>query len=328
MDTPLVRRKLLTSLALVSPGLIWSAYLAVRRAAMALLYKPAALPESQVLRDIQYHAHSNDKKHRLDLFIPDGSDWPIMIFVHGGGLASGDKSLRVGGDDVYGNIGRFYASEGIGVAVINYRLQPGVSWREQVDDVARATAWIFANAEEYGGDPNRIFIAGHSAGAHLAARIALDSKALGQFGLSPCILSGIIAVSGAGFDLADEQTYELGHKLRRYEARFRCGDPTDNWKKEASPIAYVACGAPPFLILYADRESKSLQRQSQLLHQALQQKEIPSQLLVVPKQNHSRIVLTLSRSDKTSAPAILRFIRETPGRQPIDRQPLDLAACG
>src|SRR2546421_6636144 len=145
MDAPLVRRKLLTSLALVSPGLIWSAYLGVRRAGMALLYKPVALPEKQVLSDITYHADSQDKKHRLDLFIPDGSDWPIMIFVHGGGLASGDKSLRVGGDDVYGNIGRFYASEGIGVAVIHYRLQPGVTSPEQVEDVGPATAWSFAN---------------------------------------------------------------------------------------------------------------------------------------------------------------------------------------
>jgi len=135
-------------------------------------------------------------------------------------------------------------------------------------------------------------------------------------------------VSGAGFDLGDEQTYELGQKLRCYETRFRCGDPTDNWKKEASPITYAACGAPPFLILYAEGESKSLQRQSQLLHQALLEKEIPSELLVVPKQNHSRIVLTLSRPDKTSAPAILRFVRETPERQPLDRQSLDLAACG
>src|SRR2546423_5678759 len=114
MDAPLVRRKLLTSLALVSPGLIWSAYLGVRRAGMALLYKPVALPEEQVLRDITYHTESQDKKHRLDLFIPQGgAGWPIMIFVHGGGLASRDKSLRVGGDVFYGNIRRFYPWEGI-----------------------------------------------------------------------------------------------------------------------------------------------------------------------------------------------------------------------
>jgi acetyl esterase/lipase len=239
-----------------------------------------------------------------------------MVFVHGGGLCAGDKSLRVGGADVYGNIGRFYASRGIGVAVLNYRLQPKVSWREQVEDVAQATAWVYSHAGTYGGNATRLFIAGHSAGAHLAARIALDPNPLRQLGLSPAILNGVVAVSGAGFDLSDVKTYELGHKLCHYEARFRCGDPTENWKKEASPITYAGAGAPPFLILYPEGEDKSLQRQSQLLHETLQAKKVPSQLVVVPGQNHCRIVLSLSRPDKMSAVAVLDFIA---GHKAIDK---------
>jgi len=117
-------------------------------------------------------------------------------------------------------------------------------------------------------------------------------------------------VSAAGLDLGDMKTYELGHKLCDYETRFRCGDPTENWKGEASPITYVAPGAPPFLILYAEGERKSLQRQSQLLHEALGRHGVRSDLVVVPGQNHCRIVLTLSRADKTSAPAILHFIKD------------------
>ncbi len=212
--------------------------------------------------------------------------------------------------DVYGNIGRFFASQGIGVAIINYRLQPHVTWREQVQDVAQATAWVFRNIENYGGNGAHLFLGGHSAGAHLSARVALDSQPLTKLGLSPCILGGVIAVSGAGYDLADDQTYELGQKLRKYEARFCCGDRTDTWKKEASPISYTSCCAPPFLILYAEKETKSLRRQSHLLHNALRQHGAQSQVVVVPRQNHCRIVLTLSRPDKTSAPAIMRFIRE------------------
>lgn len=315
MESPIGSRRVLASLLLVSPGLLFSAYLAARRAAVALLYKAAMLPEQQVLRDIPYRPDSDNEKHRLDLFRPEGSNWPILIFVHGGGLACGDKCLRVGGADVYGNIGRFYASQGIGVAVINYRLQcygSGVTWRDQVNDVAHAVAWIYSQIENYGGDRSRIFIGGHSAGAYLSARVALDPKPLAQFGLSPRILSGVVAVSGAAFDLADERTYELGHRLCRYEARFGCGDPTDNWKREASPINCVASGAPPFLILYASDESKSLQRQSQLLHEALERNQVPSQLVIVPGQNHCRIVLTLSRPDKISAPAILRFVQSPP----------------
>jgi len=277
---------------------------------MAVLYKPSSLPQKQVLRDLPYQPDSEDPKHRLDLFVPDGQNWPTLIFVHGGGLDSGDKCLRVSGEDVYGNIGRFFASQGIGVAVINYRLQPQVTWHEQVRDVAQAVAWVFRNIEHYGGKRSRLFLGGHSAGAHLSARVALDSQPLTKLGLSPCILSGVIAVSGAGYDLADNQTYELGQKLRKYEARFRCGDRTDTWRKEASPISHASCGAPPFLILYAEKETKSLHRQSQLLHEALRQKGVQSEVVVVPRQNHCRIVLTLSRPDKTSAPAILRFIQE------------------
>jgi acetyl esterase/lipase len=278
---------------------------------MGVLYKPVLFSQEKVLRDVPYREGSADRKHRLDLFLPDGTDWPILVFVHGGGLDSGDKSLRVAGADVYGNIGRFYASRGIGVAIINYRLQPRVTWREQMEDVAHAIAWASSHLGTYGANTSRLFIGGHSAGAHLSARVALDPQPLACLGLPPGVLSGVIAVSGAGLDLTDTRTYELGQKLRRYEERFRCGDPTDNWKSEASPVTYVAPGAPPFLILCAEGEPQSLQRQSHLLHGALQRNGVKSQLVVVPGENHSRIVLTLSRDDKTSAPAILRFIAKT-----------------
>ena len=308
MNTLTNRRKNLTPWLLMAPGLLFSCYVALRRAGMAVLYKAVAFEEEQVRRDICYREGSGDEKHRLDIYLPAGADFPVLIFIHGGGLASGDKGLRVSGADVYGNIGRFYASQGIGVAVINYRLQPKATWREQVEDVAHATSWVYSNLATYGADRSQLFIGGHSAGAHLATRVALDHKPLSELGLSPDILSGVIAVSGAGYDLADEKTYELGAKRLHYESRFRCGDCTDGWKREASPISHVQPTAPPFLIIYAEGEYKSLQRQSQLLHEALQQNQVPSQLVVVPGQSHCRIVLTLSRPDRTSAPAILQFI--------------------
>ena len=138
MDVPMGKRRMPPSLWWMLPGVIFSGFVAVRRAGIAVLYKPASLPEGEVRRDICYREGSEDEKHRLDLFLPPGTGWPILIFVHGGGLASGDKGLRVGGADVYGNIGRFYAGQGIGVAVINYRLQPKVTWRQQAEDARRA----------------------------------------------------------------------------------------------------------------------------------------------------------------------------------------------
>src|SRR3954447_5660589 len=98
------KRTLLNSLLVISPALVYTTYWAVRRAGVALLYKPVPLPDCQVIRDISYCDDCQSQKHRLDFYLPAGRDWPMFIFVHGGSLISGDKCLRVCGADVYGNI--------------------------------------------------------------------------------------------------------------------------------------------------------------------------------------------------------------------------------
>ena len=280
-------------------SVVFSGCTVVERAGIALFYEKAPLPDTQVKYDVPYVDHSTLAAQRLDLFLPTGTNWPVFVFVHGGNWDAGDKGFRVGGADVYGNIGRFYAARGIGVAVINYRLQPTVSWREQVEDVAAATAWVHAHIVEYGGNASRIFLGGHSAGAQLACHVAL---------LSPLIISGVISVSGAGLDLADQKTYDFGASPSYYAARFGDNGPREAWEREASPVTYVTSSAPPFLILYAGGETKALQRQSQRLREVLASEKVPNRLVVVPGQSHARIVLTLSREHRTSAAAILDFI--------------------
>jgi acetyl esterase/lipase len=284
----------------------------VERVGTTLFYWKAKLPDSQIQRDIPYRAGSTLPKHQLDLFLPTGTNWPVLIFIHGGGWTKGDKSLVVGGADVYQNIGRFYAAHGIGVAVINYRLQPGVDWRTQLDDAAAATAWVHANIGTLGGNPRRLFVSGHSAGGQLADRIALDPEPLKKYGLSPADICGVISVSGAGLDLADEKTYELGASRSKYEDLF--GSKDTDWKKEASPVTYARPGAPPFLIMYAGGEKQPLQRQAQRLSEVLTTNSIENKVVVVPGQSHELIVLCLSRPDKTAGPAILNFIRTTKSR--------------
>ncbi|MGI9592580.1 MAG: alpha/beta hydrolase, partial [Myxococcota bacterium] len=202
--------------------------------AMPFLFERAELPEPQVLRDLAYRddAAADSQKHRLDLFLPrapgsDGPRWPLLVFVHGGGWTSGDKDHRSGGRDVYANIGRFFASNGVGTAVVNYRLQFGVTWREQVADVADAVAWLGERVPGLGGDPEAIFLSGHSAGAQLVTRVALDRALSAERGLPR--ICGLVPVSGAGYDLADGETYELGASRRYYERRFRAADPGDAW---------------------------------------------------------------------------------------------------
>lgn len=303
--------KSLASFFVLAVCILCASCTVVEHVGIALLYKPAPLSDTQVIYDIPYSGPDSPPKQRLDLFVPTGTNWPVLVFVHGGNWDAGDKSLRVGGADVYRNIGRFYAAHGIGVAVIDYRLQPTVIWREQVNDVAAATAWIHAHIGEYGGNTNQIFLGGHSAGAQLACRVALDPKPLAAHSLSPASIRGVISVSGAGLDIADKTTYDLGAKRSYYATRFGSSGPPEIWQREASPITYVTSNAPPFLILYAASETKALQRQSRRLAEILERSHVAHRVVVVPGQSHERMILTLSRPDQTSADAILDFISKS-----------------
>ncbi len=277
-----------------------------------VLYRRAELPRAQVREDVRYQAGSdaNDDAHRLDLYLPAGGDWPLIVFVHGGNWDAGDKNTRVGGADVYANIGRYYASRGIGTAVIDYRLQPTTSWRGQVEDVRAALRWAADSIAAYGGRPDALFLMGHSAGTHLSSHVAFTADTALQRRLC-----GVIAVSGAALDLVDPLTWKLGEDPVFYERRFRGNDPGEGWRVEGSAIAQLAGYAPPFLVLHAGGEKPALKRQSQLLVEALRRHGTPCSWVVVPGQSHSRIVLTLSRPDRTAAPAIEGFVRRhTPPR--------------
>ena len=282
----------------------------VYRIGIPLLYRQADLPAAQIVHDLRYRdgPDADPKKNLLDLYRPAGTGWPVLVFIHGGGWTSGDKGLRVGSADIYGNIGRYYAARGIGVAVISYRLQPQVAWPAQLTDVARAVAWVHANVGRYGGDPDTIVLSGHSAGGQLAARVALDPAALTALGVDRRVVRGLVSVSGAGLDLTDAESWRLGQPRGYYEKRFRNGDTSDGWMREASPVRFVGPDSPPGLVIYAEGDPPELRRQGQVLYQALRAAGVPSEIVVVPGSSHTRVILTLSRGDTVSARAIERFV--------------------
>lgn len=305
----------LCALLLLFLGLANSGCVVYNRIGVALLYDEVKLPADQVIRDMPYRtdAEADEEKHRLDLFLPDApAGWPVVVFAHGGGWTNGDKDLAVAGADVYANIGRFFAAHGIGAAVINYRLLPTVDWRTQIGDVAQAVAWVQEHIGAYGGDTTRLFLMGYSAGAQLAARVALDPSVLGAYDRTPADLCGVIAVSGAAYDIDDAKTYELGGDKDYLRERF---GEEEGWEQAASVVPFVRAEAPPFLVLYAEGEGPFMHRQSQVLHAALQEAGASSEVVVVPGESHARIVRTLSRDDKTAGPAMLRFIEKRACRE-------------
>jgi acetyl esterase/lipase len=236
-----------------------------------------------------------------------------VIFIHGGNWDSGDKDYRFGGQDIYNNIGRFLAARGIGCANISYRLIPTVDWRAQAGDAARAVAWVHAHAAEFGGDPNRIFLMGHSAGAQLAIRTAFDTATLARLAVPASSIRGVIGVAGAGYDMADRQTAALGADPRWYAKRFQLGPADTMWQTTASPIQFVNAidgAAPPVLLLRAGGEDRPLIRQSELMRDALIRAGARADLVVAPGLSHTRIVPTLSREDRPAGAAVLAFVRQ------------------
>ncbi len=234
-----------------------------------LLYDRAPAPPTAQLNVAYDPAAPDDPKRQLDLYLPGGRDFPLVVFVHGGGWAWGDRTQTFGGADVYRNIGRFLASQGVGAAVINYRLVWPNDWQAQLGDVARALAWVQAHAAERGGRADRIFLMGHSAGAQLAARVATDPAWLAREQGPHARVCGVIAVSGAGYDLGDIGTYRTGVDPLYFAERFGGSRLDGTWWRDASVVPFLDASDPPFLVVSATGESAGLRRQSKLLYRAL-----------------------------------------------------------
>ncbi len=259
--------------------------------------------------DVTYRARTPDpERHVLDLYLPDEPGYPTLVFVHGGSLVRGNKDLSLGGYDIYANIGRFYSARGIGVAVVEYRLQPEVRWPEQVDDVAAAVAWVQENVPLHGGS-NDVYLAGHSAGAWLVAHVGTDPQPLARYDKSPLDLRGVITISGSGFDMEDDLTWHLFGRERRWRKRFRAAPGDREWKSNASVVTRIGGKVPPFLILHAEREWDALKRQNLLLRTALAERGVPAVVEPIEKATHRRTVLMMSHPESPVSASVLRFVR-------------------
>jgi len=228
-------------------------------------------------------------KHKLDLYVPkDKTNAPVFLFIHGGAWRSGDRAL-------YPAFGNRFAKQGIVVAVISYRLAPKNPHPAQIEDVADAFAWVARHISEYGGDTNRIYVGGHSAGGHLAALLTLDESYLKARQLSAKDIRGVICLSGV-YNVND------GSKESKVFGK------DESVKKAASPMSYVKGSAPPFLVTYCQWDYPTLPFQARMFHRALKTAGISSELLYVPGEGHISEMLSITHDDDPSAQAILKFI--------------------
>jgi acetyl esterase/lipase len=233
-------------------------------------------------------------KNRLDLYLPKGrSSFPVVFFVHGGAWQSGDKEHF----GVYSGFAMALAREGIGAVVANYRLSPRVQHPEHIKDVAKAFAWTVKHIAEYGGRTDEIFVCGHSAGGHLAALLATDDSYLKAEGLTLRAIRGVIAMSGV---------FVIPEVNRLFNAMF--GDDP-KLRLAASPIAHARPDAPPFLIMYAERDLPFCDRTPcEAFYKALRDQKVEAQILEMKNRNHITVMMNACVPRDPATQAILRFI--------------------
>jgi acetyl esterase/lipase len=226
----------------------------------------------------------------------------VIVFVHGGAWQSGDRNTPL---DVYGKLGRRLVARGILTVVPSYRLAPEFRHPEAVRDVARAIAWTFAHIERFGGDPRRVFLMGHSAGAHLVALAATDARWLRAEGIDTRSLAGVIAISGP-YDIA-LMSASGAHFFARDLAASTFGSP--EVYADASPIAHLGKSpTPPFLLVVGENDPESLRTQHTRFEAALRSAHLRVRGFLARGRNHFSILFRLGEAGDALGNAIVRFV--------------------
>ncbi|PLX93559.1 MAG: hypothetical protein C0621_07205 [Desulfuromonas sp.] len=249
--------------------------------------------------DIPYNVDLTDPLQQLDIYTPTPHKGrlPLLIHLHGGGWRMGDKKSL----DEHGI---FYAERGIIFVAVNYRLSPEVTHPTHVGDCTTAVAWVLRHVIKLGGDPQRVYLSGHSAGAHLAALLATDPRYLGRYDLSPARLRGVIPVDSAAFDLAAENQ---DWSIRRYITSAFGEEITT--LRAASPLIQVIRhrAYPPFLILVSSLRENAV-AQSQLFTARLSMNGGIAVCNVINDLSHSAMNIGMAEEESPVSTAILGWI--------------------
>lgn len=276
------------------PAVRHAALLAAVAVAAACATRAGAASDVNVVANLQYYdgPQAEAIRHRLDLYLPrERRRFPVLMFVYGGDWASGSKDVPA-----YARLGRTFAHQGVGTAIINYRLSPAVRHPAHAQDVARAFAWLHAHIGEYGGRPDHLFLAGHSDGGHLVSLIATDPTYLRAVGLSPLDITGVASISGV---------YTIVPGFALYRPAFG-SDPEQC--RDASPISHAAGRHPPFLILYGDRDVRPMRDDADRMARALRNGGTEVDVRAIRAHGHIQMITSVGAAGDPVTQAILDFV--------------------
>jgi acetyl esterase/lipase len=244
-----------------------------------------------VITDVAY---GNESRQRLDLYLSGRRPSPLFFFVHGGGWRSGDKSR-------YQPLGQVLSSFGYAAALPNHRLAPEALHPAHATDIAAALGFLQRRADDYGIRADGICLAGHSSGGHLVSLIALHPAYLADAGLARDQIGGVISISGV-YDLTKYQSIGAEYLAAAF------GREPDVFR-DASPVAHISPGAPPFLLAYAEYDYPGASDQAQLVADALKRAGAKATVVRVPGRDHVSILTGVRSPLDPLALAIASFLR-------------------
>lgn len=277
------------------------------KTALAFMMLASVAQAQNLTSDVPY-AEDGHERHVLDIYAPDDAkDLPVVFWIHGGGWQTGDKT------DVQIKP-RVFTERGFVFVSTNYRLLPHVEMVVLIRDVARSLGWVHKNIARFGGNPRRILVMGHSAGAQLAALICIDDRYLKAEGVPFEVLQGCVPVDGDTYDVpAIITTAEIrqtvhGLPLPEFGHRVKFGnDPKKH--VEFSAVTHVAKGKgiPPFLILHVAGHP-DVTAQAKRLGAVLKEADVRVQVFGVRETTHNKLNADLGLPDDPATQELFKFL--------------------
>jgi len=291
LNLPRLAPRLVSRLAIAATAGYLSACSAIT---FGIANAPASFGPFERKADIAY---GEDKRQKLDVYVPKSataaaaaedsqlaSNKPVIVFWYGGSWQSGSKND-------YRFVGAALAERGFITVLPDYRLYPDVKFPDFLDDAAHAVAWVQKHAQEFGGDPHRVVLMGHSAGAHTAAYLALNRDFLAKRGANPDWIAGLVGLSGP---------YALAPNTRALNRIFAAPYGESDWQ----PLQFVTSKAPPTFLAHGLDDGLVSVRQAEQLRDALQSKGVRVETELYPDKGHAATVAGFSKPARGSSPTL------------------------
>ncbi len=267
---------------------------------LCLAASTATAVETKMIKDISYkddvisQTPYEQERCKLDLTVPVGAKgFATCVYFYGGGLKKGSKDLA---SEYCAEIRQSFAQAGVAVVTPDYRLSPKVKYPAYVDDAAAAFAWTVKHIAEHGGDPHKVFIGGHSAGATLALLVGMDPNRLKPHGLTLGAVAGITQIS------AQVLTH---YTIREERGQSRYAITCD----EAAPAFYIKKSLPPILTIYAQNDMLSRAEENMFFISTLKAAgHSENYSLRVDDRDHGSVGHNIRNLDDPARLAILNFI--------------------